>query len=242
MTTPEMDPEKIAEEAAAKAPSRAPKAKVLGITEKKQIEKYINSDYDLLIADLNQYKTELVRAKTLEVNEQYANMEDTARQFQEEWARMRQRFADEVAEFRGRVREAGMNASTRGFGRDSMVTTSAVDFEITGKNEALKQVESEVRYVIERARHALERKRGETLRALIMSGGVPDEAKQLVASLPTAQEVLLAAMQERPGSMRLLLGAAMQEQQGQVVIQQDGDTVEGLVIHDETDYRQGVQQ
>lgn len=244
MTTPdvETDPEKIAEAAASKAPDRT-RTKPLGITEKKQIEKYINSDYDLLIADLKQYKTELVRARTMEINEQFAQAEAQTTATMDAWATMRDQCLTAFRAWKEEAENQGFTVKRDRYGSsNSLIDINRPVLSIEGKERALREVEQEVDYVISRAKHALERKRGETLRALIMSGGVPEEAKALVQGLPSAQDVLLQAMQERPGATRLLLGAAMQQQQGNVVVQQDGDTVEGLVIHDVTDYRQGVQQ
>jgi molecular chaperone GrpE (heat shock protein) len=241
VTTPnvETDPEKIAENAASKAPDRT-RTKPLGITEKKQIEKYINSDYDLLIADLKQYRTELVRARTMEINEQFAAVEGQANAVMEAWVEVRDQCREAFRAWQDNATQQGFTIKRDRFNNLLEMNRPAITIE--GKERALREVEQEVDYVISRAKHALERKRGETLRALIMSGGVPEEAKALVEGLPSAQDVLLAAMQERPGATRLLLGAAMQQQQGQVIVQQDEDTVEGLVIHDATDYRQGVQQ
>lgn len=239
MTTP--TPEQVAEEAAAKAPDRTVKQKALTVTEKKQIEKLINADFDLLIQDLAQYKREIIRAKTLEVNAKYADREEGINVLTEEWRLLRERMNAMVHDFRESIRERGYTISTRGFGRD-MYSANPVTFDINGKDQELRQIEEEAGHIIARAKHALERKRSDAIRNLLMSGGVPEEARQIMGNMPTAQDTILEALNQNPGQSLRLLGAAVQQQQAQVRVQQDGDTIEGLVVHDETDYRQGVPQ
>jgi hypothetical protein len=234
MTRPssEAEAERIAAEAAAKAPVRT---KALGITEKKQIEKLINADYDLLIKDLTQYKVELVRQRTVEVNTQFAELDGIAAGLHEEWVAMKERFQTEFGEWKQRCLQAGITVgeSRRSYG-SGLLDMPRPDYKITGKERALREIEDDVNIVISRAKHALDKKRSEAIRALIMHGGIPEEARALIGSLPDPKETILEAMQQTP---RLL--ALTQGRQAPVVQQeqQPGEDIIGLVVHDQTDFR-----
>lgn len=231
MTTP--TPETLAEELARRVDDKA-KTRVLGITEKKQLAKLIDSDYDLLKADVVQYGAELTRQRTIEVNAQYADKEMLTEPFRMEWNTLRERWRTEYVAFLERCRAEGLTAKAAGGGYGSeLFSAKAAVFEIPGREHAIKEVANEVKHTLDRARHALEKKRMESQRNLLTHGGLPPEARELLAAMPDPREVLLAAMQQAPGLLALTQAARAPQVH---IINEDNDVVEGLVIHEEQNF------
>lgn len=227
MTTPEA----LVDELASKR-KKTDTSRPLGITEKKEIAKIIDADFALLTGDIKQYAAELTRQRTQEVETEFADRAAETDVYRLRWEEMRTRWRAEYDTFRAACREDNLIIKSEdryGSNRD-ILSTSPIAFEIRGRAEALSEIKNEVDHVIKRAMHALEKKRMEAQRNLLMHGGLPQAAQDLLGAMPDPREVLLAAMDNQPR----LLALTQQQQRGHVVVG-DGEVIEGLVIHDAED-------
>lgn len=206
----------------------------MGITEKRQLEKLVVQDYDVLGKEMDQYTAELIRTRQQEINEEFANRQGDIEDLTREWDELRARWQAEYRDFCTRVRERGLGIGADRYngGRD-LLSTGHASFTVPGKQQALDDVERDVKIQMRRAKTALERKKVETIRQILVAG-LAEEATKLLTSMPDPRELVVQAMRDSQNPrLALTLGIpAAAPEAAPAPAQGDGEIVEGLVVND----------
>jgi hypothetical protein len=214
-------------------PPKEKAQKSMGPMEKRALEKLVNADYEVLAREMTQYAAELTRARHREIEAEFANRGEDVAQFNAEWDALRHRWQDEFREFQSRVRDAGLTIRPNrdGYGNRELFSTTSAVFDIPGKSTALDNIKRDVDLQMARAKTALERKRVETNRAILIAG-LAEEATALLTKMPDPRELVVQALQESQNPrLALTLGIAPPAVP-EAAQDQDGEVIEGLVLHD----------
>lgn len=180
------------------------KTRPMGVQEKRDLAKLIDNDFQALRNEMEVFAGELERNRLQEIEAQYAEREEQAREAMAEWREIRQRCYDMVDEFKNRWQDRGFRMTSqspdrlrRGYGEEVRMIAMAdhIYALVPEKETALNNVQNDVRHQMQKAKTDLERSRITLQRQLLLTGLISEEAQKLLAQMPDPRGLLINAIQ-----------------------------------------------
>lgn len=179
----EKAPTKTAVEKAAEKP--------MGATQRRDLAKLIDNDFDSIKGDIGVFVNELKMNRLRQIEEEFAGQEERARQVQREWHEFAAGLRRQADDWLTQKRAEGFIISGEGsYGRDQPVVTNNIKVSVPAKDRAIKDVDNLVSHQKMTAMQALERKRIQMQRDLLLEGLVSSRAKELLAGMPDPREMI----------------------------------------------------
>lgn len=186
------------EKAPAKKEDKPQKQRHLTVTEKRDLAKLIDNDFEALRGEMQVFANELKRNRLTEIEGQVRGREEEARAALAEWRAVRAQCYELVDQFRRRWQDQGfrVGAESNRYGdRNQMISmVDNVAVTVPEKDEALNNVANDVDHQYHKARTELERQRLQLQRDLLLTGLVSEEAQRLMAKMPDPRVMLLGAI------------------------------------------------
>lgn len=220
----------VTEKAPAKRERTDPRKRPLGVTERRQLEKLIDNDFQALKNQMKVFANDLKRQRKEEIEAEYRGQEAIIAEAQHAWHELRRELRQRVDEFILRYTTQGFRVQSGRYG-DQRLVNFADTFElvIAQKETRLNEVGNDVEHQYMKAHNELERQRLAIQRELLLTGLVSDQAEQILKKMPDPRQVLLDAVRASNNPRLAAIEAA--------VVQEIGERQEERPVHHAHDER-----
>lgn len=173
---------------ASQTPGTTPR---LNNAERRTLEKLVDYDFASLRGEIDQIAADTLQARLEGLDDEFKDQQIKANRYAAKYRQMAEKHNAAVRELIEQAKDEGISV----VGNNLIVSTDA-SVGIVDRNERVNKLQEENRRDKERAQRTLERKRLETQRTVLLTG-LGASAESVLAAIPTAQQLMVAAAQER---------------------------------------------
>lgn len=206
--------------------------KPMGVQQRRDLAKLIDNDFESLFGELDVFANELRLRRHRQIEEEYREREEQARQVVAEWGAFTAGLRGQCDEWLARKRAEGFAAGGGRYG-GAPYNFNSIEVSVPEKERALKEVDNLVAHQKMTARQSLERQRLAMQRDILLDGLGSGKARELLDKMPNPRELLAQVMEAARESglvPREVQGASVQAIEGGVQVRYDHGDPQAVYI------------
>jgi len=173
---------------ASQSPGSTPR---LNSTERRTLEKLVDYDFASLKGEIDQIASDTLQSRLEALDDEFKEQQVKADKYAVKYKQMAEKHNAGINELIEQARAEGIAVTGTGMALNTTITCTIVD-----RAEKVARLQEENKRDKERAQRTLERKRLETQRTVLLTG-LGTNAEAVLKAIPSAQELMIAAAQER---------------------------------------------